>query len=481
MTYKQFLRLLAIFLAGHVFLCPVYSQNVDNSWTLSFDQKPKWTSVDLQTNTIFYYDGEKIGSYNYVDKQSDWNVPLKNYIGADYSYNLESPNLLITEPKKFTVHNKQKKAVVIERGSGKILFDTYQCNVFDESQIHFTKDHKYALLVRIEKIKKDKKKGIKKQINHHLSLVKLGDSKALWTVQLPKDDIRRGFLSNDKDFTFGPVANDKVVVFSHGRDLMAYNIADGSMRWKQNLAENKIRHLSIADRSHQKEGFLLTYNGSDTENYSINFISFDDGKPLWDAPADLGRYYSISYGEKRMLTKTSEGFNFLRYDGTTKWVEPIKASANIEHVYQQDDGYLLITKKRENQFMPYTYGINWVNTEQKMAFPKFMPINSETLRDGIHFDGYLVLVDNAFISTYDTKKGILITKIPLAYHQDFSINEKNKTVTYTDYHTVYRLDPYETKSVKLVDRPKFKSKKDTIWRVEAFDDSYVMISNHESF
>ena len=457
-----------------------YAQS--NEWSLPFDKKPKWTSVDFQTNTIFYYDGKKVNSFDYVDQKTNWSIPLPSYTGANYSYSMSSPHLTLYEPKKYTMHNKYSKAVVVDRQSGEIQFNSFDCEEFDQSQVRISTDKDYVLLVRVEKIKKDKKKGIKKHINEYLSLVKLGSSEALWTVQLPKDGISRTGLARkmrqEKDFKLWPLANSQVVIFSYGPSLYAYNIKDGSIRWQKNIKEGGIRFISKVQNDRSQEGFLMSTKDKDG-TFELNLYSFEKGEPLWTKAVDLGIWYNYKRGPASIMIRSSLGFNYVDYDGNLRWPEYVKTKWNIETVYQQKNGFLLLLKNKVKNGST-EYGINWLDRNQQLAFSEPQVINDHKFRKGINLDGYLVLITKDQIYTFDTQKGMAIAQVRMVPNADFSIDKDTKNIVYTNYITALQLSQGAT-TPEVLSRPKFKSKKDTIWRVEAFQDGYTLVSKREAY
>lgn len=475
---KLIITLSCLLLIGFANLA--HAQN--NEWSLPFDKKPKWTSVDFQTNTIFYYDGKKVNSFDYVDQKINWSIPLPSYAGANYSYSMSSPHLTLYEPKKYTMHNKYSKAVVVDRQSGEIQFNSFDCEEFDQSQVRISTDKDYVLLIRVEKIKKDKKKGIKKQINEYLSLVKLGSSESIWTVQLPKDGVPRTGLARkmrkEKDFKLWPLANNQVVIFSYGPSLYAYNIKDGSIRWQKNIKEDGIRFISKVQNDRSQEGFLMSTKDKDG-TFELNLYSFEKGEPLWTKPVDLGIWYNYKRGPASIMIRSSLGFNYVDYDGNLRWPEYVKTKWNIEKIYQQKDGYLLVMKhKAEDGSM--TYGINWLDENQQLAFPKPQVINDHKFRKGINLDGYLVLITKDEIYTFDTQKGVAIAQVKMVPDAAFSIDEDSNNIIYTNYDTPILLEKDAT-TPQILNRPEFKSKKDSIWRVEAFQEGYTLVSKREAY
>lgn len=454
----------------------------ETSHTFNFDSPPKWTSVDLQTHTLFYYDGEKVSSYDYINKRKNWQVPLEKYARAEYSYDLQSPNLILTDEKNWSIHKKFNKAVVINRKTGNIVFNSYDCDVFDKSQVHFSKDHQYVLLVRIEKIKKDKKRGIPKQVNEYLSLVKLGNSQALWTVKLPNDSIPRtgvgSLFVENYDFKFGPVVNDEVAVFSYGHSLYAYSVSDGSILWKKNISNKTIRFVKLPGFAYQQKGFIVGYNPDENNQYGLDFLRFSDGTSLWEKPVNLGTYFSVSYGAEEMMVTSSEGFNYVSYEGQLKWPNSIRFRGEVKEVYQQNEGYLFIEKKAPI-LGGESYGVNWLDNNRQLAFTSSMPIASTTLREGVNLDGYLILVTDEGIYTFNTDEGKFITKIPLHPAHSFAINTSNKSILFSDFKGAYKLEENRKEPVPIVDRIAFNSRKDTVWRVENFDEHYSFISREE--
>jgi len=451
-------------------------------WSLPFDKKPNWTSVDLQTHTVFYYDKEKVTSFDYAGQKINWSIPLSNYTGASFNYSLSSPYLTLYEPKKFTMHDKFSKVVVVDRQSGEIQFNSYDSEMFDQSQVRISLDNEYALLVRVEKIKKNKKKGIKKQINEYLSLVKLGSSESLWTVQLPKDGISRtGFaraIRKDKDFKLWPLGNNQAVIFSYGQTLYAYNIKDGSIRWQKNIKEDGIRFVNKVKNDRHQEGFLMSTKEEDG-TYELNLYSFDKGEPLWSKAIDLGTWYYYTTGPASIMIRGSLGFNYVDYDGKLLWQDYVKTKWNIEKIYQQKDCHLLVVKhKAENGSIEY--GINWLDENQQLAFSEPQVINDIKIREGINLDGYLVLITKDQIYTYDTQKGVPITQVKMVPYAEFSIDKSNKNIIYTNYTTALKLDQGAT-TPQVLKRPRFKSTKDSIWRVEAFQEGYTLISKREAY
>ncbi|MDO6435936.1 PQQ-binding-like beta-propeller repeat protein [Cyclobacterium sp. 1_MG-2023] len=457
---------------------PLIAQQSEGSWILEFEKKPIWKSVDLQMKMLYYYDDERLHAYDYINKKYAWQVDLPNFKGADHKYSLSNPNIQLTQEKAFTFNEKVKKSVILNRTTGEVLFNTFEMEEFEDTQIHYSLDHKYALLVRIERIKKDKKKGIDKQVNKYLSLIKLGDSKVLWTIKLPEYEGKGKFFAKNYDFEFGPVANDEVVVFSYGLDLYAYNVTDGSLRWKKEIDAEGITHLRVPGTGIKKRGFILTYNNPEKDNLEMDLIDFENGDPLWEEPIDFGRYYSITFGPESILVKSANGFNYVDYKGNYRWNESVKTKGKIVKIYQQDGGFLII-EEMPQPTKDYKYTVNWLDKDQKFAFEESYPIPTSNIREGINLNGYLILITDRDFYTFNLQEGKIIAKNSLYKNQAFAINELNKDIIFTDYHSAYRLAENQKEPVMLIDKPSFRSKKDTIWRIEAYEDKYSLITREE--
>lgn len=455
----------------------VVAQNNIESWSLPIDETTQWISVDKQTHTVFYYNGSAIKAYDYQSKSHSWEVDAHDFEGAKYEYDEKNPYLILSDEKFMSFSDKQKKLAIIDRMAGELVFDSHDSQVFDESQVHFSLEHNYALLMKKEKIKRDKKKGIEKQINQYLSLIRIGEQKALWTIQIPNEEAYGGlpnFLNSTYDFDYGPVGNEEVIAFSYGKYLYAINVADGSVKWKRDLKELDIKFLRKAPSTHQNQGFLVGHKLNDDRHYSLNFISFETGEPLWDKPFDLGSFYNIAYGPEWILVKSSYGFNYVNYNGELRWKEYIKPEGVIHKVYQQQNGYL-ITVKKDDQ-----YYFNWYDLNQEPAFDHLMPLQNSYLREGVNLDGYIVLVTARNINTYDTQLARQIASIPLSYYHKFSINRKNKSVVFTDDGvTGYILKNRSETEEMIAPKKFFTERKDTIHRIETWPNKNVFLSDNE--
>jgi len=471
-TSKLFFTLLILF----AFL-PASAQSELESWSLPIEENTKWISVDKQTHTVFYYTGEAVKSYDYVKKDYDWEVDVHDFKGAKYTYDEKDPYLILSQEKAFSFNDKMKKVAIIDRMNGELLFNSHNSAVFDESQVHFSLDHRYALLLRIEKIKKDKKKGIEKKINKYLSLIKIGQQKSLWTVLLSNEEAYGGlpnFLNTTNDFKFGPVGNEEVVVFSYGKYLYAFNVADGSVRWKKPLEEEKIRFLRVTPSTHRDQGFMVGYEADENRDYSLNYIDFDKGEPIWEEPFDLGKYFSITYGPEWILVKSSYGFNYLNYDGELKWNDYIKTEGIIEKVYQQQNGYLITEKQGDDHFF------NWYDTEQRPVFKTPLPLNSPVLKEGVNLDGYIILVTDTYINTYDVASGLQIANVYIPSQAEYSINRADKSVVFTDNGQTGYIIKHKDNNYKLLTEKRFfTEKKDSICRIESWHDTNVFVSDNE--
>lgn len=441
------------------------SQNIEESWSLEFSEKPYWTSVDQRINVVYYYDNLNLKAYNYVLNKEIWSVSLPNYKGASFFYKDASPLLRINDTKTFSVVSK--KSVVLNRFTGKIVFEASKIKNFQDSKIFYTKDEKYATLLNKEVIKKDKKKNIKRQVNWYLTLIEMTNSKSLWTIKLPEKKL--GILGDN--FTFGLVCTGKTLFFTYDSNLLAYNVDDGQLNWEKSLKTNNIKTVRISTNN---KSFISIYS-KDNGGYAMNYSSIDTGNNLWNEPFELGNYYDVNFAPSQVLVKCANGFNYIDYNGGKYWEDNIPVKGKIVKVYAQGVNHLIINNVNGKYFA------NWINEDGTHAFKNPAYIGSNKIIEGIKMDDYLLVITPATILTYDLENKDVISRLPIKSNIIYSIDKQNKALVYKygKQDTPLVLKYKAKKPEVLVKKIPFTKKKDSITRIESFKGQYSFVSRNE--
>lgn len=444
----------------------VIAQNSENSWTLNFDKAPDWLSVDKRTDIIYYYNNTTLKAYDYKSDKELWTLPVADYKGSKFVYYDASTLLKINDTKAFTV--KSNKSIVINRFSGDVVFRATDVEAFNNSKILYSRDENYAVLLNKEVIKKDKEKGTKRKVNWYLTLVKMHNSEALWTIKLPKKEL--GILGDD--FLFGVVCTNNTLLFTYDSNLLAYNINNGELKWKKNLKENKIKYIKIPKNN---EGFL-SISEIRGQGFFMNYSEIDSGKDLWAEPFPLGRYYAVNFAPNQIIVKCANGFNYLGYDKSKYWPENVPVKGKIEKVYAQGDDHLIINK------VDGKYFANWINKEGEYAFKTPISVLSNKLIEGVKMDDYILLITPYNIIGYDLRNQEITSKTAIKNKRIYyTINKASKSLVFKHVkkETPLILKQNASKPENFIKKVPFTKGNDTITRIENFNDTYSFISRNE--
>ncbi|NRD20270.1 PQQ-binding-like beta-propeller repeat protein [Winogradskyella eckloniae] len=450
----------------------IYSQTKGDTWHLEFDKAPNWSEIDKKIHTLYYYDNEFLIAYDYLNNNELWKVALKDYKNSEFIFTQDKPFLKITDQKAFTTNNRSKKAIVINRFSGEVLFNTNAVEEFNNSSVYYSKDHNYVLLFRKEVVKKDKKNNIKRHVNWYLTLVKMENSKSLWTVKLPPKE--NGILG--RNFEHGPIASDQTVMFSFDGALVGYSIEDGTLIWKKNILSEKISTLNISDKSTRNKGFLAIYKSKNKSTFPMNYLSIDTGEALWEEDFDLGHYYNITFGPNQIIVRCANGFNYIDYDGKKQWPNNAPVTGKIEKIYAQDNGHLIISSVDNKLFA------NWLNEDLSYVFDTPKPVSSKHIIEGIKLDDYLILIEPFAIYTFDLSTKQRIARIPFREKFNYTIDKNAKTIVYTKSgknEQPFILNFKAEKPNAFLDQISFTKKNDSVMRIETSNNKFSFISRNE--
>jgi hypothetical protein len=465
---KIFFKILLITL---LFPVTIESQEIKEPKTLELSKKIKWSITDKMLHAFYQYDGENLSSFDYIQGKEAWSVSIPGFKETEITMLKDDPYIRLSKNKPFTENINQ--AILINRITGKIEFNTNEIDDYQASQIFYSKDHQYVLMLNVERIKKDKKKGIERQVYRHISLVKIGELKKLWITTLPEPESINlfGLKIKQTNIEYKPIANQNTIVFSFSGILYGFDVNNGNIVWENKLKDLDINKLYTTKTNNTH--FLAT-NNSKNGTYSMDFRSFETGLVDESKHIDLGKYYNIIFNKESMQISSSKGFNYINYDGSKKWDDWIPTMGYIEEVYKQGENHLIV------QNIGGKYYANWINENGENSFLDPVAIHNKTIRDGILLNDYLIVVTNQAIKTFDINESKQITSVPLQYYEPFKIDETTKSVVYSfKGKTAFILDTKAKKPRAFTEKKFFERNKDTITRIESFNGKYTFISPNE--
>ncbi|KJD36699.1 hypothetical protein PW52_03390 [Tamlana sedimentorum] len=469
---KLFKLILFVFLT----LNHLTSQELIKSHDFNLEENDFWYIKDKKLHTIYQYNGDTFKCFDYIKGQQAWEVSVPGFKEDEITLFNNHPYIKLTKSQFFS-DEIVEKTIAINRITGKVIFDTSKIEDYKPSEIFYSRDNRYALILHTEKIKRDKKKGIEKKFIYNLSLIKMSNSEKLWTMLMPepeKTDLFGLKLNSAKTLDFDPISNEEAIVFSFGKTLFSIDVITGNILWQKNFSDLNINKI-YQPKGFNKNNHFIALNKYEDKSYNMDFISFKTGEIDLEKRIKLGSYYNIKFNTNSIMVKSAKGLNYVNYDGTAKWEKWPKFEGKIESVFQQDNNHLIIEKIEDS------YYANCINDIGEIQFQNPFKIYNKKLRDGFLFNDVLVAITDYNIITYDINHNRIKNIIPLAYYEPFKIDHQNKKVIYSQKKgkTVYSLDIVKETEQQLTEKNLFEKGKDTISRIEIFNDKYAFLSSNE--